>query len=714
VKSHLSNAAFGVLDYLAWPAGMLLLAPLILRALGTERYGVWAMATAALNIGAILASGFGDSNIRSVAASLDKRAALIGTVRSTLGIHIALGLVIAAIGWLAAPVLTRHAVRSHAEFTADCLWSFRIAAILMLVRAIETVCVSTQRAFSRYGAAIQVSIAARILSLTAAVLAPLFSRTVLAVMFATLAITTLALAIQFRQLCSLLGVSALMPSLEHATTTSLLRFGIFTWLQSVAGLLFGQADRLLAGVFFGAAAAAAYTFCAQLAQPVYGVASAGLHFLFPHLASRANHGAERELQRFVLAAFAANVLFVVLALATLLLYGNSILHAWAGPAIAASAGPLLPVIAWSASLSALAVTGCYSLLALNKPHAVTVFTILGGVSMLVAIPILVPRQGLAGIANARLFFGPITLLAYLPLFFHLKGRTRRASFISIRSTGQRPRANILGVSIDAVDMERALSLIEDRLANGPKGYICAVGVSGILHALEDGAVADAFEHAAFALPDGAPTVWVGRLQGYREMDHVTGPSIMRAIFSSREFAGYSHFFYGGKPGVATDLAATLRNQFPWTTVAGTFTPPFRDLAPAEEESLIEEINTSRADILWIGISTPRQDIFMRRILPRLNVRLIFGVGAAFDFLSGRVRLCPDWVKRAGLHWLHRLAQDPARLWRRNLHNTAFLWHIALQLSGLRVYPTTTAVDSTEDSAPIEHGSPRSVAPGLKS
>jgi exopolysaccharide biosynthesis WecB/TagA/CpsF family protein len=697
VRSHLSNAAFGVLDYLAWPAGMILAAPLILRTLGTERYGVWAMATAALNIGAILASGFGDSNIRSVASALEKRTLLIGAVRSTLGIHIALGLAVAVIGWLAAPALTRHAVLSHTELADDCLWSLRIAAILMFVRAIETVCVSTQRAFSRYGAAIQVSVVARLLSLAAAALVPLFSKTVSAVLLATLAITTLALFIQFHQLCRLLGVSTIMPSLERTATSSLLRFGVFTWLQSVAGLLFGQADRLLAGVLFGAAAATSYTFCTQLAQPVYGVAAAGLHFLFPHIASRAHRGMGRELQRSILAAFSVSLLFVSLALVALLLFGKEILRIWAGPAIAASAGPLLPVIAWSTALSALAVTGSYGLLALNKPRFVTMFTILGGLAMLAAIPILIPREGLAGIANARLFFGPITLLVYLPLFLHLKNRTRQDASISIPSAQQRPCANILGVSVDAFDMQRALSLIAERLENGPKGYVCAVGVSGILHALEDREVADVFRHAAFALPDGAPTVWVGRLQGCREMDHVTGPATMHAIFSRAEFASYSHFFYGGKPGVAVDLADTLRHQFPWTKVSGTMTPPFRDLTPAEEESLITEINASGTDILWIGISTPRQDLLMRRILPRLNVRMAFGVGAAFDFLTGRVRLCPEWMKRAGLHWLHRLAQDPMRLWRRNMHNTAFLWHIALQLSGLRSYPPAVAHDAAEDA-----------------
>lgn len=86
---------------------------------------------------------------------------------------------------------------------------------------------------------------------------------------------------------------------------------------------------------------------------------------------------------------------------------------------------------------------------------------------------------------------------------------------------------------------------------------------------------------------------------------------------------------------------------------------------------------------------------MRRMLPRLETRMMFGVGAAFDFLTGRIRLCPPWMKRAGLHWLHRLAQDPARLWMRNVRNTAFLWHIALQLSGARAYPMRIRAEGAE-------------------
>jgi N-acetylglucosaminyldiphosphoundecaprenol N-acetyl-beta-D-mannosaminyltransferase len=115
---------------------------------------------------------------------------------------------------------------------------------------------------------------------------------------------------------------------------------------------------------------------------------------------------------------------------------------------------------------------------------------------------------------------------------------------------------------------------------------------------------------------------------------------------------------------------------------------------------IHRINLLQPDVIWIGISTPRQVLFMRRILPYLDTRLMFGVGAAFDFLTGHVRECPDWIKRAGFHWLHRLLQEPRRLWRRNLLNASFLWHIALQLSGMRSY----ALHPLEEPAEIDTSS----------
>lgn len=277
---------------------------------------------------------------------------------------------------------------------------------------------------------------------------------------------------------------------------------------------------------------------------------------------------------------------------------------------------------------------------------------------------------------------------------------------SIAMKVQRQCANVLGVSVDAVDMEQAMAMIDTQLQNGPKGYVCFVGVHGILEAMKSGRVADAFGHAAMAFPDGTPTVWVGRAQGLRNMNHVTGPAVMKEMFRHEEFADYSHFFYGGKPGVAEELATRLKSQFPWTRVAGTFTPPFRELTPAEERRLVVEVHRVKPDIVWVGISTPRQDLWMRRMLPYLDTRMMFGVGAAFDFLTGRIRTCPEWIKRAGLHWLHRLAQDPVRLWSRNVHNMEFLWQITLQLTGARCYPMRPHVEGAGWTSPAPADVPR--------
>lgn len=251
------------------------------------------------------------------------------------------------------------------------------------------------------------------------------------------------------------------------------------------------------------------------------------------------------------------------------------------------------------------------------------------------------------------------------------------------------RANVLGIKVDAIDMRMALAGIQAVLAARQKCYVCMAGVHGIMEAQRQPEVQRAYAESWMNLPDGTPTVWVGRWQGFASMQRVTGPDLMLAIFQRREFARYSHFFYGGKEGIAEELASRLSRRFPWARIVGTYTPPFRDLNLQEEEELVCRVRRVKPSIVWVGISTPRQEIFMRRYLPMLDTSLMFGVGAAFDFHTGRIKDCSEWIKRAGLQWLHRLIQDPRRLlWRYLRNNPAFVWRIALQLAG----GTTNTVD----------------------
>lgn len=148
-----------------------------------------------------------------------------------------------------------------------------------------------------------------------------------------------------------------------------------------------------------------------------------------------------------------------------------------------------------------------------------------------------------------------------------------------------------------------------------------------------------------------------------------------------------HFFYGGAPGVTEELQAKLKARFPGARVVGTYCPPFRALTAEEEADLVTRVRETKPHMMWVGLSTPKQERFMAEYLPKLDVTLMAGVGAAFDFHSGRVRQAPRWVQRSGFEWLYRLCTQPRRLARRYLvNNPRFLFQLALQLGGLRKYP----------------------------
>jgi N-acetylglucosaminyldiphosphoundecaprenol N-acetyl-beta-D-mannosaminyltransferase len=186
------------------------------------------------------------------------------------------------------------------------------------------------------------------------------------------------------------------------------------------------------------------------------------------------------------------------------------------------------------------------------------------------------------------------------------------------------------------------------------------------------------------------------------MERVAGPDLMIEVIRGERFRGATHFLCGGKDGVAEELREQLLARYPYMKIVGTYTPPFGPLSPGQEEELITTINRVRPDIVWVGISTPKQDRFMERYLPRLDTTLMFGVGAAFDFHTGRISDCPDWIKRAGLQWLDRLLQDPQHLWKRYLRNNpAFLFYSLLQLTGLKSYPLRPHSEPRAATRPVQ-------------
>jgi N-acetylglucosaminyldiphosphoundecaprenol N-acetyl-beta-D-mannosaminyltransferase len=198
-----------------------------------------------------------------------------------------------------------------------------------------------------------------------------------------------------------------------------------------------------------------------------------------------------------------------------------------------------------------------------------------------------------------------------------------------------------------------------------------------------------------------PTVWMGRHQGHA-MERVFGPDLMLAVLREPRLAAACHYLYGGSRGVAEQLREVLVRKTPGIQIVGTYCPPFRPLTLREQCDLLAEIDRLRPDILWVGLSTPKQEKFMAEFLPKLKTTLMVGVGAAFDFHTGGINDSPTWLKHMGLQWLHRLIQEPSRLWRRYLvNNSQFLCEAFMQIAGLKefrlnlpVLPGSVASEST--------------------
>ena len=245
-----------------------------------------------------------------------------------------------------------------------------------------------------------------------------------------------------------------------------------------------------------------------------------------------------------------------------------------------------------------------------------------------------------------------------------------------------PRVDILGVGVHALTRATAVTEIAAALAARRRGYVCVTGVHGLMEAQDDPAFRHILNGAYLVTPDGMPTVWIGRIRGHARMERVYGPDLMLQVCARSVRAGWTHYLFGGRPGVAERLEATLTTRFPGLRVVGTETPPFRLLTAAEEDALAARVAAARPDLLWVGLGTPKQERFMAGMVGRLDATLMVGVGAAFDVHTGGMRDAPGWVKQAGLQWLHRLVQEPRRLGPRYLRNNPrFVWRIARGLSG---------------------------------
>lgn len=230
--------------------------------------------------------------------------------------------------------------------------------------------------------------------------------------------------------------------------------------------------------------------------------------------------------------------------------------------------------------------------------------------------------------------------------------------------------DILGVNISALNMQTAVRTIETWIAANDPNYVCVFTVHGIMECQRDPKLREVANAAGLRTPDGMPLVWLSHRAGHHEVSRVYGPDLMLELAARSAATGHRHYFYGGAPGVADSLVERLTTRFPGLQVAGTLSPPMLSVGELERDETIAEINASGADIVWVGLGTPKQDWWVANHRPLLNAPALIAVGAAFDFHSGRISQAPKWMQRNGVEWLFRLSQDPKRLWRRYLIDNA--------------------------------------------
>jgi N-acetylglucosaminyldiphosphoundecaprenol N-acetyl-beta-D-mannosaminyltransferase len=256
--------------------------------------------------------------------------------------------------------------------------------------------------------------------------------------------------------------------------------------------------------------------------------------------------------------------------------------------------------------------------------------------------------------------------------------------VSFRDGASPPRVDVLGVRVSATTIEGSLRVIEGWVTQKKPHYVCVTGMHGVMESQQDLQLRRIHNQAGLVTPDGMPLVWLCRLKGQRGVERVYGPDLMLALCARSQASAYRHFFYGASPAVLDALTTRLQRRYPGLIIAGTYAPPFGLVDRVEDELIVERIKQASPDIVWVGLSTPKQERWMAEHVDRIGAPALIGVGAAFDFHSGFKRQAPRWMQRNGLEWLFRLLSEPRRLGPRYLINIPlFAWYLALDALGLR-------------------------------
>jgi N-acetylglucosaminyldiphosphoundecaprenol N-acetyl-beta-D-mannosaminyltransferase len=252
---------------------------------------------------------------------------------------------------------------------------------------------------------------------------------------------------------------------------------------------------------------------------------------------------------------------------------------------------------------------------------------------------------------------------------------------------KKPSFTVLGVRVDAVQIPEVMARMEEWIRQRDAcRYIAVTDMHSLMQAQHATSFKEILANADLVVPDGFPLIWLGRRKGFALRRRVYGPELMERFCAETIARGHRHYLYGGASGVAEELGNRLVARFPGLQIAGSYCPPFHSLTHEEDDEVVSRINETRPDIVWVGLGAPKQERWMAEHQERLLAPVLVGVGAAFDFHTGRVAQAPRWMREHGLEWLFRLSREPGRLWRRYLiYGTEFVALVLLESLGLKKF-----------------------------
>jgi O-antigen/teichoic acid export membrane protein len=414
-RESASNSAYSVAEYIALPLCMLVAAPFLVYHLGLTQYGIWMLVSSILGSVGILSTGFGDATVKYVSAYRARKDYLgvQRTIRATLTINAALGLLFGTLVWTLAPVLVHRVFKIETQFHTASIRAIEISAIILFLRSAESVFVSTLRAFECYGPAVKLNIFLRSIVVVSAVILAALGRGVVPIMLATLFWSAVVVALQTLAARRIAGAFNVVPTFEGAALREVFGFGCFSWLQALAAVAFNHADRFVVGALLGTAPVAIYVLCIQVTQPIHGLSAAGFNFLFPHISTRHEAGEIHGPRRVFRLALLVSIGSALILALTLIVFGKPLLTLWMGRAFAEQSYLVLTILATAyAAMAANVVPHC-GLLALGRVRLISALNIGAGMVLIISMALLIPALGLIGAALGRAAYSVLLAIPYV-------------------------------------------------------------------------------------------------------------------------------------------------------------------------------------------------------------------------------------------------------------------------------------------------------------